>query len=88
MNNERRVGAFTVGGQPSEDDLRRLKASGHGAVVNVRMPDEPEQVDESTIKALGLEYASVPFTGPTLSAAHVRRIRDAVDKAGGSVLIH
>lgn len=88
MNNEKRVGAFTIGGQPSEDDLRRLKQQGHGAVINVRMPDEPDQVDESTIKALGLEYASIPFTGPTLSAAHVQRICEAVDQAGGTVLIH
>ena len=88
MVNEKRIGAITIGGQPSEDDLQRLKASGHGAVINVRMPDEPDQVDESTFDALGLDYASVPFTGPTLSAAHVQRVCEAVDKAGGTVLIH
>jgi protein tyrosine phosphatase (PTP) superfamily phosphohydrolase (DUF442 family) len=88
MLNEAKVGGFTVAGQPTEDELQALKQSGCSLVLNVRMPDEPGQVDGQTIESCGLSYASVPFTGPTLTAEHVRKIREAVDAAGGSVLIH
>ncbi|HXF33952.1 MAG TPA: sulfur transferase domain-containing protein [Candidatus Acidoferrales bacterium] len=88
MNNEGRVGAFTIGGQPSEADLRRLQSSGHQTVINVRMPEEPGQLDAAAIEGLGLEYVSIPYTGATLNADHVRLVREAVDAAGGSVLIH
>lgn len=88
MINESRVGSFTVGGQPSEEDLQRLASAGHAFVVNVRMPDEPGQIDAQRIAALGLDYASVPFTGPTLTVDHLKRAREAVDAARGTVLIH
>ena len=89
MTNESRVGSFTVGGQPSEADLRRLATSGHDTVINVRMPDEPGQLDKETIDAVGVEYyIEVPYTSATLTAEHVRTVREAADAAGGSVLIH
>ncbi|HXP92221.1 MAG TPA: sulfur transferase domain-containing protein [Candidatus Binatia bacterium] len=88
MRNEARVGPFTVGGQPSEDDLRRFAASGHSTVINVRMPDEEGQLDKTTIDAVGVDYTEVPYTSATLSAEHVRRVREAVDQAGGTVLIY
>lgn len=88
MINESQVGSFTVGGQPSEEDLKRLASAGVSSVVNVRMPDEPGQVDAQRIVALGLDYASIPFTGPTLTVDHLKRASEAVDGAKGSVLIH
>jgi len=88
MLNEAKIGSFTVAGQPTEDELQSLKESGCSLVLNVRMPDEPGQVDQQTIESLGLKYASVPYTGPTLNAEHVRKVRELVDAAGGPVLIH
>ncbi len=88
MTNESRVGSFTVGGQPSEADLRRLANSGHGTVINVRMPDEPGQLDKKTIDAVGVDYIEIPYTSATLTAEHVRRVCEAVDAAAGSVLIY
>ena len=88
MRNEAKIGPFTVAGQPSDDEIRTLKGAGYSLIINNRMPDEPGQEDPATVKASGLDYVSIPYTGPTLSAEHVRRMRDAVDKAEGSVLIH
>lgn len=88
MINEARVGAFTVAGQPTEKEFRDLKAAGYTTVVNVRMPEEPGQIDGPSIEAHGLDYVSVPYTGASLSTEHVWKVREAVDAAGGSVLIH
>ncbi len=90
MLNESRVGEITVAGQPTADEIRGLRAAGYTTVVNLRMPDEyePPQVDEATIRACGLSYAHVPLTGPTLSAEHIRKVREAVEAADGSVLVH
>jgi len=52
------------------------------------MPDEEGQLDKTTIDAVGVDYAEVPYTSATLSAEHVRRVREAVDRAGGTVLIY
>jgi uncharacterized protein (TIGR01244 family) len=88
MLNEAKIGDITVAGQPTEAELGALKGGGFSTVINVRMPDEPGQVDRAAIEAAGLTYASVPYTGATLNAEHVRQVREAVDAAGGSVLIH
>jgi uncharacterized protein (TIGR01244 family) len=88
MRNEARVGAFTVAGQPTADEVRALKGAGYSTVINVRMPQEPGQLDVPEFGAAGLDYVSIPYTGDTLTADHVRQVRAAVDAAGGSVLIH
>jgi uncharacterized protein (TIGR01244 family) len=88
MLNEAKVGGILVAGQPTEAELKALKQSGYTTVINVRMPEEPGQVDRAAIEAAGLDYAAVPYTGATLNAEHVRQVREAVDAAGGSVLIH
>jgi len=51
-----------TGGQPSLDDLARLKADGVKAVINLRMASEINVEEESAkAKELGLRYFHIPF---------------------------
>jgi protein tyrosine phosphatase (PTP) superfamily phosphohydrolase (DUF442 family) len=89
MKNEARIGLFTVAGQPTNEEITGLRERGFGTVINVRMPDEQPEPEEPVVTAAGLRYAAVPFTGTALSEEHVRRVREAVDAAGGEpVLLH
>lgn len=88
MRNEARVGTFVVAGQPTEDEVRGLAAAGYSTVVNVRMPDEPGQLDPAAIVAAGIDYATVPYTGATMAPEHVDAIKEAIAGAKGPVLIH
>lgn len=89
MKNERRIGAVTVAGQPSDAELAGLRAAGYGLVINVRMPDELDEPEAPKARAAGLAYESVPYTGSTLRREHVARLRAALDAAPpGEVLVH
>ena len=50
-----------TGGQPSLDDLAKLKAEGVKAVINLRQPSEYNSAEEaSKAKELGLRYFNIP----------------------------
>ncbi len=50
-----------TGGQPSADDLARLKVEGVKAVINLRQPSEYNAEEEaSKAKELGLRYFNIP----------------------------
>ena len=88
--------AITIGDQPTEDDLARLKAEGYTGVVNLRNPGEPEQPispsDEAEkARAMGLEYLHHGVGGAPLTPQGVTAVCDFVDRhtqAGQKVLVH
>jgi uncharacterized protein (TIGR01244 family) len=50
-----------TGGQPSADDLAKLKAEGIKAIINLRQPSEYNSEEESAkAKELGLRYFNIP----------------------------
>jgi uncharacterized protein (TIGR01244 family) len=50
-----------TGGQPSVDDLAKLRAEGIKAIINLRQPSEYNSEEEATsAKELGLRYFSIP----------------------------
>ena len=52
---------YSTGGQPSMDDLDRMKAEGVKAVINLRRPVEFDAEEEAAkMKQLGLRYFSIP----------------------------
>jgi len=52
-----------TGGQPSLDDLARLKSEGVKAVLNLRRPDEFDAAAETAkAKELGLRYFDIPVS--------------------------
>lgn len=87
---------ITIGDQPTEDDLRRLKGEGYVGVVNLRQAGEPEQplsptAEGEKVEGLGMEYLHYGVGGAPLSEQGVAAVSDFVDRlAGGQgkVLVH
>ena len=79
-----------TGGQPSLDDLARLKADGVKAVINLRQSSEFNAVEEAAkAKELGLLYFHIPFDGanPKPEAAdEIQKVMD--DPANRPMFIH
>ncbi|HEY4219081.1 MAG TPA: protein tyrosine phosphatase family protein [Gemmatimonadaceae bacterium] len=84
-----------VGGQPTEQGLREMKAQGVTTVVNLRTPPEMEQsvhFDEPALVAkLGMKYVYLPVRGTAdfpYSPETVTKFADAVRTSKGKVLLH
>ena len=70
---------ITIGDQPTEADLARLKAEGYTGVVNLRNDGEPEQpidtqAEGDLVRGLGMAYhhlgiGAAPLTKPKVDAA-------------------
>jgi len=83
-----------IGGQPTEQALRDLKAKGVTTVVNLRMPEEMTRVtfDEAALlKELGITYVHIPLNGRDETAyapAALDRFASVMASAKGKVLLH
>jgi uncharacterized protein (TIGR01244 family) len=82
-----------VGGQPTVDDLRELRAQGFFAVVNLRTAGEAGQplspeAEGFAAQEAGLFYRHLPVAIPEIDSDHVRRLRDAIEAAPGLVYVH
>lgn len=85
VKNEGVIGGVVLGGQPDAEDI----ASGRfKTVINCRPDAEEGNVTEELVHGTGIQYTSIPYTAETLSKAHVRQMRDALDKATGTTLVH
>jgi uncharacterized protein (TIGR01244 family) len=90
------TGAITIGDQPTEEDLARLKGEGYAGVVNLRNAGEPEQPMSPTLEAqkvqsLGMEYLHYGVGGSPLSEPGVAAVCDFVDRhtqGGQKVMVH
>ena len=88
--------AITIGDQPTEEDLARLKGQGYVGVVNLRNPGEPEQPmspseEGEKARSLGLDYLHYGVGGSPLSEQGVTAVCDFVDRhtqGGQKVLVH
>ena len=83
-----------IGGQPTEQALRDLKAKGVTTVVNLRMPQEMARIgfDESALlRELGITYVHIPLGGGGENAyapAALDRFASTMASAKGKVLLH
>jgi protein tyrosine phosphatase (PTP) superfamily phosphohydrolase (DUF442 family) len=72
-----------TGGQPNAAQLRALKESGGGIVLDIRDPMEPRPVDEADlVRELGMEYVNIPVRAGSLNDATLERILEVLRKAG------
>lgn len=80
---------LVFGGQPTEDQLRELAASGY-SVVNLRMPDEDAGFSETDlVEQLGVDYFGIPVNGAALEDAETyQRFYRAMDEAERPTLVH
>jgi uncharacterized protein (TIGR01244 family) len=79
-----------TGGQPSLDDLTRLKADGVKAIINFRLASETNVEEESAkAKELGLRYFHIPFdsANPKPEAAD-EFLKVMADASNRPVFIH
>lgn len=67
-----------TGGQPSREDLIKLKEAGVTKIINLRGPDESLPFDEKKeASALGLEYVSFPIVGATdTTSANAKKLHE------------
>jgi uncharacterized protein (TIGR01244 family) len=83
-----------IGGQPTEQGLRELRAKGVSTVVNLRMPEEMARVgfDEAAlVKELGMKYVHIPMRGTAANPYGPKQLDAfvaALDAADGKVLLH
>ena len=83
---------ITIGDQPTEADLARLKAEGYTGVVNLRNDGEPEQplgisAEGEEVRALGMDYLHMGVGGAPLMESGVKAACDFID-AQGKVMVH
>ncbi len=83
---------ITIGDQPTESDLARLKAEGYTGVVNLRNDGEPEQPidtisEGNKIRDLGMEYHHLGVGGGPLNAPGVQAVCDFIAKQD-KVMVH
>jgi uncharacterized protein (TIGR01244 family) len=86
---------ITLGDQPTEDDLKSLKAEGYVGVVNLRNDGEPEQplgtaAEGELARSAGLDYLHYGVGSTPLIPAGVDAVCEFIDRhAGdGKVLVH
>lgn len=71
---------LATAGQPSPEALRKLKEQGFRTVINLRTETEPGvKEEEAIVKALGLEYVSVPVTPASFSQQQVDQVAKVLD---------
>lgn len=83
----------TVGGQPTVEDLRRLRAEGFAAVVNLRTAGEASQplspeAEAFAAQAAGLAYSHLPVAIAEIDPDHVLRLRAIIDVTPGPAYVH
>ena len=79
-----------TGGQPTMEELEKLKAEGVKAVINLRMPAEFNAEEEAAkAKELGLRYFHIPFdTNSPKDEAVDQFLKVMADKENRPAFIH
>jgi len=77
-------------GQPSLDDLVKLKAQGIRTVLNLRRPSEHNAEEETAkLRELGLRYINIPIDSSNISDAQVAEfLKAAADPENRPIFIH
>jgi uncharacterized protein (TIGR01244 family) len=77
-------------GQPDSARIAALAAAGFRTVLDLRLPDEARGYDErATVKAAGLEYATLPVAPATLADSTFAAFRVLMNDAKRApVLVH
>jgi len=84
---------LSAGGQPSEEDIAALKASGVRKIINLRRAGEQNQpldpVAQGEVAARhGLEYLHIPVDPKNLDPSSAAAVINAVAETDGHVYVH
>jgi uncharacterized protein (TIGR01244 family) len=84
---------ISAGGQPSEEDIAALKASGVRKIINLRRAGEANQsldpaAEGEVAKRAGLEYVHIPVDPKNLDPSSAAAVAKAVEASDGPVFVH
>lgn len=82
---------FCTAGQPSLEDLAKLKAEGIRAILNLRQPEEDPLIaeEEKAAQSLGLKYFNLPIDASNLQTSQAEQFLKIVgDEHNHPILIH
>jgi uncharacterized protein (TIGR01244 family) len=94
MKEPTRVNAkISAGGQPSEEDIAALKASGVRKIINLRRAGEQNQpldpaAEGEAVQRAGLEYVHIPVDPKNLDPSSAAAVAKAIDASDGPVYVH
>jgi uncharacterized protein (TIGR01244 family) len=84
---------LTVGGQPTEDELRSMAEEGVRTVVNLRTAGEEEQPlspeeEGRQVEAAGMQYVHIPVSMKGMGPQLVDQFRAKLNEVPGPVFVH
>ena len=94
MKEPTRINAkISAGGQPSEEDIAALKASGVRKIINLRRDGEQNQpldpkAEGDVAARIGLEYVHIPVDPKNLDPSSAEAVAKAIDASDGPVYVH
>lgn len=93
MDNVKITDGLSVGGQPSQDGLRRLAEEGVKTVVNLRTTGEKDQPlspeeEGQQVGELGMRYVHIPVSMKSLEPEQVERFRAELKNSPFPVFVH
>jgi uncharacterized protein (TIGR01244 family) len=91
MNQREIVKGLTIAGQPSAEDIARLRDEGFRTIVNLRLPDDEGilEDEEHIVEGSGLNYAAIPVSPKVVDDLAVMRFSQAISSTDSQpALIH
>lgn len=83
------IDGLTTAGQPDEAAFRVFAGSGYKVVIDLRTEGEDRGLDEpAVVRALGMEYVSMPIDGPDINFQKARELDALLDSYDEPVLLH
>ena len=89
------VDDFYISGQPSDSIFIELKEKGLGLVINIRTPEEMEELkkngfdEPAFLDSLGIKYVNIPMGGAAGYAPEmIKQIDEAINEKQGAAMIH
>ncbi len=84
---------LSAGGQPSEEDIAALKASGVRKIINLRREGEQNQpldpaAEGEAVKRAGMEYLHIPVDPKNLDPSSAAAVAKAIEESDGPVFVH
>jgi uncharacterized protein (TIGR01244 family) len=84
---------ISVGGQPTEDDIKLLRAEGFVGIINLRRDGEQNQPlspaeQGLAVAAAGLKYVHIPVNSADPKHEQVVAVKKALDQINGPVFVH
>ena len=88
LNEQKITDNISIGGALRDGDAQDLENRGFKTVVNLMMPEESSDGEEELVKDVGLTYAPIPVSPPTLDDITVARFLQAIESSDGPVAVH